>query len=106
MSTTEIARETNGHFARSQEKEHHENQTKRASKKRLRTERDYLRALIQEFSLEDIAQMAAAIKSDAIDGEDPRVKNAAREMIFRGLLGGGKVQLSDVERPPAIIKRR
>ena len=36
MSTTETARETDGRFAKSQEKEHPENQTKRASKKRLR----------------------------------------------------------------------
>ncbi len=77
-----------------------------AVRKKTRTERDYLRRMIETFTLDDIEEMCRAVKADAISSDDPKTTNAARELLFRALLGGGKVALSEVENPPAIVKRR
>ena len=75
------------------------------ARRRRRTERDYLRRVVEVFGEDDVEQIVQAIKADAIDG-DVKVRAAAREWIGKYILGGGRVPLDDIDRLPAIIRRR
>jgi len=72
---------------------------------RKRTERNYLRAVINKISSEDLEKVAAAVVKDAIKG-DVKIRAAAREWIGKYILGGGNVRPSDVYSPPVVRKSR
>lgn len=77
------------------------------ARRRRRTERDYLRRVVEDFDLDDLAAIVEAIKTDAIgEGADVKVVNAAREWVGKYILGNAKVTLEDVNNQPAIVKRR
>lgn len=75
---------------------------------RLRTERDYLKRIVQVFGEDDVEAVVRAIRHDAVgEGDvDVKVVNAAREWIGKYLLGNARVSLDDVQRQPAIVKRK
>lgn len=102
------ARDSKGKFARQGETEAKSTPGARVAKKRMRTERDYMRRIVQEFTEDDIAAIIDSIKRDATGDDDCDVKvvNAAREWVGKYLLGNARVPLSDVDDMPAIIKRR
>lgn len=71
-------------------------------------ERDYLDSIVAEVGREDVARIARQIVADAEakDDTDVKVVNAAREWIGKYLLGNARVSLDDVQRQPAIVKRK
>lgn len=81
---------------------------RRDRKRRLRTERDYLRRIVESFTESDALSIVEAIKADAIggDGIDPKTTNAAREWVGKYLFGNARVPLRDIDRTPAIVKRK
>ncbi len=101
-----LARDPLGRFARAGDEEAPRTATVREGKKRLRTERDYLRRIVQVIGEDDIEAVVRAIRHDAVGGEDVDVKvvNAARDWIGKHLLGNARVSLDDVQRQPAIVK--
>lgn len=85
--------------------EHRKPQTE--ARRRRRTERDYLRRVVDTIDLDDVEQIARRIVEDAKgDDVDVKVVNAAREWLGKYLLGNARVPLDDCERRPAIVKRR
>jgi hypothetical protein len=75
------------------------------SKKKIRTERDYMRHIVQNFELSEMREILETIKADAKTGDD-KVRNAAREWLGKYVLGNARVSLDDCERRPAIVKRK
>jgi len=75
--------------------------TVRASEvaKLARTERTYLAAVRAEFSSESVAEIAAAVRARALEGD----KDALR-WVGKYLLGGGAVSLAEID-APAVIRR-
>ena len=73
--------------------------------RRKRNERNYLKAVINQISDDDIEKVAKAVVKDAIDG-DEKCRNAAREWLGKYVLGGGNLRPSDVEAPPVVRKSR
>ena len=101
------ARDTNGRFRPSDEEPKPHTKVARKSAKKLRTERDYMRRIVETFDLSDIEAIVRAIKADAIgENADPKVVNSAREWIGKYLLGNARLALDDCESMPAIVKRR
>lgn len=102
------ARDSKGKFAVAGDEPKPDTARNRATKKRLRNERDYIRRIVETFELDDVEEICAAVKRDAIGGGDvdPKTTNAAREWIGKYLLGNARVSLDDCERRPAIVKRR
>ncbi len=101
------ARDGRGKFATDDEP-HPQNELKRESKRRLRNERDYMRRIVETFTLDDIEKIIASVKRDAEGGADVDVKvvNASREWLGKYVLGNARVSLDDCERRPAIVKRK
>jgi hypothetical protein len=100
------ARGKNGRF-QAGEKKHPTTEPKRKSAKRLRNERDYLRAVVAAIGSEDVKRVAAQIVADAESADDAKVVNAAREWIGKYLLGNARTPLDDLQhKPPGIVKRR
>ena len=97
-----------GRFLRDGEEPAPKTAPRREAKKRLRTERDYLRRIVSVFGEDDVEAVVRAIRDDAVGkGEtDVKVVNAAREWIGKYLLGNARVSLDDVQRQPAIVKRK
>jgi len=73
----------------------------RAAAKKRRTEREFLKAIVEEISLTDVKEIAKKLKERCKKG-DP----AALAFLGRYVLGGGKVSLTDVARPPMIRRTK
>lgn len=102
------ARDPHGRFVQTGEELSPHTAVSRASKKRMLNERDYMRRIVETFTLDDIEKIIASVKRDAEGGADVDVKvvNASREWLGKYLLGNARVSLDDCERQPAIVKRR
>lgn len=78
-----------------------------AKRKRTPRETDYLRSVVGAVKQDDVRKVVLAIVQDAVgDGVDVKKVNAAREWLGKYILGGGRVQLQDVDCPPVIVKTR
>ena len=100
------ARDSAGKFATDGNEAHADTPRRREDKVHVRTERDYMRRIVQEFSEDDIAAIIHSIKRDATGDADVKVVNAAREWVGKYLLGNARVTLEDINNQPAIVKRR
>lgn len=105
---TDIARARDGRFVQTGEEPSPRTTVTRASKKRMLNERDYMRRIVETFTLDDIEKIIASVKRDAEGGADVDVKvvNASREWLGKYILGNARVSLDDCERRPAIVKRK
>lgn len=72
-----------------------------ARAKRTRTERDYLRAVVDAISTDDISDVVAEVLRQAKAGDKD-----ARDWLGKYVLGGGKTPLAEVQREPLIRARR
>ena len=100
------ARDSGGKFAVKGEEAKPDSPRRAQGHKHIRTERDYMRRIVQEFSEDDIAAIIHSIKRDATGDADVKVVNAAREWVGKYLLGNARVTLEDIDSQPAIVKRR
>lgn len=72
----------------------------RATAKR-NSEREYLRAIIENFTPQDAVEIVKTIKAKAREGDKD-----AWNFLGRYVFGNGKVSLDDVVSPPMIRKSR
>lgn len=71
------------------------------SRKHRRSEYDFLRAVVDEFSADDAREVMEALKHRAKEGD-------AQAMLFLGkyLFGGGRIPLSELNHPSMIRRAR
>ena len=67
--------------------------------------RDYLATVVDAIGTREVQEVVQSILKDANDG-DPKVRTAAIEWIGNYCLGNGRVPLTDIDAPPAIVRRR
>lgn len=100
-ATRERVRGSDGQFLPEGEERKPQTQERR----RRRTERDYLARVVDTIGTREIQEVVQSIVQDATEGE-PKVRTAAREWIGKYCLGNGRVPLTDIDAPPAIVRRR
>lgn len=69
------------------------------------TERNYLAAVVQRITTDDIDDVVKAVLEDAKSG-DVKIRAAAREWLGKYVLGGGSMRLGDIDDPPVITRRK
>ena len=73
----------------------------RAAAKKRKTEREFLAAIVAEISMADVKEITRELLKKAKKGDQ-----AALAFLGRYVLGGGRVSLTDVARPPMIRRTR